>query len=91
MIVVDVCVFACFDDISGADILKVVVQSNFWSYDRGQTLKWALKTLMTFDDHHTYIVGKYKQCQHTPVTLRSKSRSQRSFPFVWPILHIFAN
>ena len=31
MIVVDVCVFACFDDISGADIFKVVVQSNFWS------------------------------------------------------------
>ena len=36
---------------------------------------------MTFDHHHIGMVGRYGQGQHTLVTLRSKSRSQRSFPY----------
>ena len=31
---------------------------------------------MTFDHHHIEMVGRYKQGQHTPVTLRSQGQIQ---------------
>ena len=44
------------------------------------------------DSHHIYMVGRYRQGQHTLVTLRSQGQSQghQGHYHFWPILRVFA-